>query len=176
MSTTLRVPVILQAEGECGNTSLAAVAQFFGRRETPADFARLAGTTVAGTDHGAMVMAARATGARVRAKANGTIAELAACVAEGIPPIVGWWSMEDGDRDFDRRWSLARRRRKDRGHYAVVKEVTGSRIVLMDPQEGPSGGAWDDHELTHAMWLRVWYDTDTARYRPVRRWWMALRY
>lgn len=174
--TALRVPAILQAESECGNTSLAAVAQFFGRRETPADFARLAGTTIDGTDHGAMVSAAKATGAHVRVKAHGTIAELAASVAAGVPPIVGWWSMADGEQDFDRRWSLARRKRKDRGHYAVVKAVTATQLVLMDPQEGPTGGAWDDRAFTHEAWLRVWYDTDTSRYRPVRRWWMSMRY
>jgi ABC-type bacteriocin/lantibiotic exporter with double-glycine peptidase domain len=170
----LTVPAILQAEGECGNTSLAAVARFFGRAESPADFAKAAGTTIDGTDHGNMVAAAKAMGARARAKATGTIAELAASVMEGVPPIVGWWSLDQGDGEFDRRWSLARRKRKDCGHYSVVKGVTETHVVLMDPQEGPSGGVWDDHAFTHEAWMRVWHDTDTPRYRPVRRWWMAM--
>lgn len=175
--TALAVPVLAQATGwECGNTSLAAVAQFFGRRESPVDFAKLAGTTVDGTDHGNMIAAARAIGGRVFAKSGGTIAELAASIAGGVPPIVGWWSMDEGDRDFDRRWSLVRRRRKDCGHYSVVKAVTDERVILMDPQEGPSGKVWDDHAFRHDEWMRVWYDTDTSRYRRVDRWWMSVRW
>lgn len=167
---SLAVRRIEQATGfECGNTSLAAVAQYFGRSTTPAEFARLANTRTVGTDHADMIAAARAAGAQVEAKANGTLEELAAWIAKGVPPIVGWWSMEPGDRDWRRR-NRRLRRKKDCGHYSVVVDVTDSAVMLMDPQEGPR------ERFTRAEFLRVWYDTDTHRYVRVARWFLALRF
>lgn len=165
---SLAVPRIEQATGfECGNTSLAAVARFFGKPTTPAEFARLANTRTVGTDHADMVAAARAVGAQVETKVHGTIDELAAWIAKGVPPIVGWWSMEPGDRDWRRR-NRRLRRKKDCGHYSVVVDV-GDDILLMDPQQGPR------ERFTRNEFLRVWYDTDTHRYAKVTRWFLAMR-
>jgi len=175
--TSLDVPAIGQPSGyECGNTCLAAVARFAGKPLDVAAFAQLARTTRAGTDHANMVEAAIASGAEVEAKANGSIEELAAWIDRGVPPIVGWWSMEPGDVHWRRTWNRRIRRKKDCGHYSVVKAVTGDGIVLMDPQEDPDGRVWSDHRLSRAAFERVWYDTDTARYVKVERWFLAMRY
>ncbi|MBA2544824.1 MAG: C39 family peptidase [Deltaproteobacteria bacterium] len=168
--TALEVPVLVQPTGyECGNTSLAAVFQFFGKQVTIAEAGALAKTTEDGTDHHNLIAAARATGARVIARSNGTIAELAWFVARGVPPIVGWWM--EGDRDWDRRWSAVRRKRKDCGHYSVVTAVTSEHVVLIDPH-----GACGARRFTHEGFARVWYDTDTALYRHVVRWFLAMSY
>lgn len=165
---TLAVPHLEQATGyECGNTSLAAVAQFFGRAITPAEVARLAGTRTSGTDHANMIAAARALGADVVARAHGTLDELARWLARGVPPIIGWWSMGDGDRAWRPR-NRRLRRKKDCGHYSVVVDITATEVVLMDPQEEPHA-RWTRRELA-----RVWYDTDTHRYVRVDRWFMAI--
>lgn len=167
---SLAVPRIEQATGfECGNTSLAAVAQFYGQSTTPAEFAGLAKTRTVGTDHADMIAAARAAGAQVEAKANGTLDELAAWIAQGVPVIVGWWSMEPGDRDWRRR-ARRLRRKKDCGHYSVVVDVTDTAVRLMDPQEDPR------EQFTREEFLRVWYDTDTHRYVKVARWFLAMRF
>ena len=167
---SLAVRRIEQATGfECGNTSLAAVAQFYGKPTTPADFARLASTRTTGTDHANMIAAARAAGAQVEARANGTLDELAAWIAKGVPPIVGWWSMEPRERDWRRR-NRRRRRKQDCGHYSVVVDVTETEVSLMDPQLGPR------ERFTRNEFLRVWYDTDTHRYAKVTRWFLAMRF
>lgn len=166
----LKVARLEQATGyECGNTSLAAVAGFFGRSISPEAFARMAGTRTTGTDHANMIAGAQAAGMTVAAKSNGTLDELAAWVAKGVPPIVGWWSMEDGDREWRRR-NRRLRRKKDCGHYSVVVDVTADEVVLMDPQEGPR------ERFTRKEFDRVWYDTDTHRYVRVARWFMAARF
>src|SRR5438552_294006 len=106
MTKILDVPVVGQLTGfECGNTCLTAVARFFGRTADPATFAKLANTTSEGTDHAEMVEAAVASGATVFAKDSGTVDELARWVELGLPPIIGWWSMERGDVDW-RHWKL----------------------------------------------------------------------
>jgi len=173
----LDVPAIGQETGwECGNTCLAAVAGFFGRNLDPAAFARLAGTTRLGTDHDNMRQAAIASGAIAEAKPGGTIAELAAWLERGVPPIVGWWSMEPGDRHWRRRWNRRVRRKKDCGHYSVVKGIDANTIVLMDPQDDGTGHTWSDHRIDRATFDRLWYDTDTSRYIKTTRWFLAIRY
>lgn len=166
---SLAVPHLTQPTGyECGNTSIAAVAQFFGRPTTTMEVARLARTKTTGTDHANMIDGAAALGADVEARSNGTLADLATWIAKGVPPIVGWWSMEPRDRHFRRR-NRRLRRKKDCGHYSVVTEVTDAHVILMDPQDGPR------ERFTHEDFMRVWYDTDTDRYIKVSRWFLAMQ-
>jgi len=174
--TALAIPALGQPTGyECGNTCLAAVAAFFGRPGDIAAFGTLARTTSVGTDHANMIEAAIASGATVESGARGTIDELEAWLARGVPPIVGWWSMGTGDAHWRRR-NRRSRRKKDCGHYSVVQEVTATEVVLMDPQAGPDRHPWSDHRLDRRTFERVWYDTDTSRYVKVERWWMAMRF
>lgn len=162
--------MLRQATGyECGNTSLAAVARFFGRTCSPAEFARLANTTHAGTDHENMIAAALATGASVFVKSCGTRDELRFFASRKLPPIVGWWSMEQGDAHYNPRWTRRVRRKKDRGHYSVVNGVSEDAVTLMDPEDG-------DISIARATFDRIWYDTDTHRYTQVLRWYMVMNY
>jgi predicted double-glycine peptidase len=160
---TLRVDVVAQRNAyECGPASLAAVTG-----ASIDELARLARTTEHGTEHAGMIAAARAVGAVVMARANGTIAELAAHVAAGTPVIVGWWSRGPGDRHWNPTWTIAQRRRRDRGHYSVIHGVTPAVITMMDPEAGT-------RDMPTAAFLRHWYDTDTPRYVKIRRWYLVV--
>jgi hypothetical protein len=90
----LRVPVFGQREAECGNTSLKSVLWFLGRRISARHLRALAGVTDDGVDHAPLVAAARCAGAAVFERSGGTISELRWFLAQGLPPIIGWWSQD----------------------------------------------------------------------------------
>lgn len=148
--------------------------RFFGKRYTPKQLGSR--TTTDGTDHRDMIAVAVETGACVFAKARGSVDELAFFVAQRLPPIVGWWSMEPGDVHYSRQWTLRTRKHKDCGHYSVVKNVTADAVTLMDPQDDPQGHTWGTHVLDRRTFDDIWYDTDTRRYVRVVRWYMILNY
>jgi ABC-type bacteriocin/lantibiotic exporter with double-glycine peptidase domain len=178
-SGAVRLPVRVfgQAEAQCGITSLKSVLQYLGQRVSAASLARLAGPMPDGIDHGALVDVARKSHFSVYARAGGTIRELRRFLELGLPPIVGWWSMDPGNEHYDPSWSVAERAKRDCGHYSVVCGVEAGRIELMDPQwmerRGQSrvvGRHWQDFR----RFRRVWYDTDTYAYRRVDRWYMVV--
>ncbi len=146
--TPLGVPVLVQpTDSTCGPTCLAAVAQFFGRRETAEELAVLARTTADGTDHAGMIDAARSLGT-VIAGDGGTLAGLAALVGRGLPVIVGWW---DGEED----------------HFSVITAASSETVVMMDPYAGV---------VSHPAeaFAQVWYDFDGAENDRVDGWYLAL--
>lgn len=162
----LDVPVFLQREAECGNTSLKSVCWHFGSRLSARRLGELARCNADGTNHDGMIEAARAVGFDVEAGAGGTIARLRGHLRRGHPVIVGWWAMEPGDRHFRAAWPLDERRARDCGHYSVVCGLDARRLRLMDPSRGMR---W----LPIRDFLRVWYDTDTDAYERVERWYMV---
>lgn len=172
----LDVPAFRQREAECGNTSLKSVLWYLGRRVSAARLARLAHASTEGIEHAGLVTAARRAGASVFVRDHGSLAELRWFLARGLPAIVGWWSMEEDDRHFDPAWPLDQRRRLDRGHFSVVAGMDATRILLIDPQWPTTTGR---PRVTGRRWMarstfrRLWYDTDTPRYRRVERWYLV---
>ncbi|HUQ00884.1 MAG TPA: hypothetical protein VM261_00255 [Kofleriaceae bacterium] len=179
----LHVPVFAQREAECGNTSLKSVMWHLGWRLSARALGRMAGLDDEGINHVGLVDAARRAGASVYVREGGSaaasIAELRWFLAHGHPAIVGWWSMNDGDAHFDPRWSLAERRERDCGHFSVVSGIDATRVLLMDPQALPAGRRGGHRGIVGRVWTplrdfqRVWYDTDTAAYTKVDRWYMV---
>lgn len=175
----LPVPVFAQREAECGNTSLKAVCWYHRRRLSARYLGKLANLDSNGIDHADLVTAARKTGAAVTAGDGGTIRQLRAALVRGLPPIVGWWSMDREDEHFDPRWPVSQRRENDCGHYSVVCGMDDARIQLMDPQWETRRGVY---RVIGRRWmpihdfLRVWYDTATHRYVRVSRWYMIASY
>ena len=176
---SVRLPVreFGQAEALCGITSLKSVLWYLRRRVSARALARLAGPMPDGIDHEDLVEVARMAGFAVFARAGGTIGELRDFLMLGLPPIVGWWSMDPGDLDYDPSWSLAERRERDCGHYSVLCGFDVGRVQLMDPQweERPGrlavvGRRW----MPTSRFRRVWYDTDTDAYRKVASWYMVV--
>jgi ABC-type bacteriocin/lantibiotic exporter with double-glycine peptidase domain len=174
----LEVPVFGEREGECGNTALKAVSWYQGQRLSARRLGKLAHLTKDGIDHAHLVRGARRAGARTYGR-NGTLAQLRAALERGVPPIVGWWSQDPGDPDFDPKWPLIARKYLDCGHYSVVCGMGKRGILLMDPQWETKdcrlrvvGHRW----MSRPHFLRVWYDTDTPRYRKVKRWFMVAEF
>jgi hypothetical protein len=172
----LKVPVFGQREAECGNASLKAVLWLLGRRVTAAHLARLAGTTPDGIDHADLVKAAQKCGVSVFSRARGSITELRWFLSRGYAPIVGWWSRDPGDAHHNPAWPLAERRARDCGHYSVICGIDATRVLMMDPQ-------WEERRgrlrILGRRWMpisqfrRLWYDTDTEKYRKVERWYLV---
>lgn len=177
---TVDVPVFGQEEAQCGVASLKSVLWSFGDRISARRLARLSHASEEGVNHRPLVAAARHRGFNVLARDRGSIADLRRLLDQGSPVVVGWWSMDQGDRHFDPRWTLPERRELDCGHYSVVSGIDGRRIRLMDPQwEQPGGrGPWrvvGQRWMSLADFSRVWYDTDTDDYHKVERWYMVVR-
>jgi Peptidase_C39 like family len=181
----LPVPVFTQREAECGNTSLKAVLAYRGTRVSAARLAALAGTHDEGTEHAGLVRAARQCGAAVFERSGGdrraALAELRWFLTRGHPLLVGWWSQVEDAPAFDPRWTLAQRRANDSGHFSVVTGLDATRVQLMDPEarlrDGPRGKSWraiGHRWMSHEAFLRVWYDTDTPKYRHVERWYLVV--
>jgi ABC-type bacteriocin/lantibiotic exporter with double-glycine peptidase domain len=148
----------------------------FDRTSTESRLRRLAGTTRDGTDHAGMIAGAMAAGATVFAKDRGSLDELKWFLRQGLPVIVGWWSMEPGDRPFNPNWTLRERRRFDCGHFSVVSEITDEDVEIVDPQDGDDGNRVGHTRKSVRRFLATWNDTDTAAYRPVRRWYMVMSF
>ena len=176
---TLDVPVFGQAEGACGPCSLKAALWYHGHRISAAQIARTAGSIPDGIDHGPLIQLARRFGASVFAKPLGSTEELRWFLERGLPPIIGWWSQDRGDPGFNPAWSLKERREHDCGHYSVVSGIDLNRIQLMDPQWETRGGRL---RIVGHRWMprghfrTVWYDTDTAAYKRVMRWYMVVHF
>jgi hypothetical protein len=175
----LRVPVFRQRDAECGNTSLKSVLAFLGKRLSARTLAGLASATTDGIEHAGLVAAARWTGAEVFERTDGSVAELRWFLTQGLPAIVGWWSPDELDVEYDERWSLAERRARDCGHFSVICGIDRDRILLMDPlwriqrrRRLVIGRRW----MTIRQFHKRWYDTDTETYARVDRWYMVAHF
>jgi hypothetical protein len=182
----LQVPIIGQKTAfECGNTVLTSVLQYHGKHYSVADILELAGTKNTGTDHGDMIAAAVKTGAAVFARSGGgakALREVLGFVERGLPVIVGWWSMWPGEKvgevdvDYDKNWDPKERKRRDAGHYSVLRGYTPTTLLFMDPQDGYHGDTIGYCEWADDEFMRVWYDTDTDAYELVKTWYMVVNY
>jgi hypothetical protein len=176
-ATSDPVPEFSQSDGStCGPASLRMVCATFGRVFAEGRLKRLAGTTTDGTDHAGMIAGAMAAGAIVFAKDRGSLDELSWFLRQGLPVIVGWWSMEPGDRPFNPAWTLRERRRFDCGHYSVVSAVGDDYVEIVDPQDGDDGKRVGHTRKSIPQFLSTWNDTDTPKYQPIKRWYMVMSF
>ncbi len=175
----LSVPLFSQtSDYTCGSTSLKSVCWYYGRRITEKELAQRCGITRAGIDHGPLIRGARRVGARVFATEDGTVNQLRWFTDQGFPVIVGWWS-SDAKSAFDPSWSRVEREDYDCGHYSVCFGVGGDRIWLMDPQWRYRNATWSvvgKRSIPIPAFRRSWYDTDTARYLRVSRWYAVVHF
>jgi ABC-type bacteriocin/lantibiotic exporter with double-glycine peptidase domain len=133
----LRVPWYRQSPGRCGPTALRMVLALYGIVASERRLAVLTGCKPAwhpaGTSAKGIVAAAERFGLRGRILDRSDIATLRALVRQGIPPIVAWFSV-------------------DEGHYSVVVDVTRTHVVLRDPYR-------PGHvRMTHRTFGNVWFD------------------
>jgi hypothetical protein len=171
-----------QPEAQCGNTSLRTVCWYHGLRRHPTirELARLAHATSDGIDHADLVRAACKIGATVFSKSGGKLAELRWFLDQGLPAIIGWWSMDAGDLPFDPRWTLAERRLRDCGHFSVVAGMTDHTVRIVDPQwhQQKNGrlAVVGNVDVPRARFLGTWYDTDTSAFKLEKRWYMIVNF
>ena len=170
----LNVPIIGQkTDFACGNTCLAAVLQYHRVFVSADKLAELAGTLETGTDHANLVDAAEKCGLSAYAE-SGTIDDLVAYLDRGLPVVVGWWSMDKGDKHYDASWTLEKREKRDCGHYSVLHGYTPTKLLFMDPQDGGDGKTIGSCKKSDRDFLRVWYDTDTDDYHRVDNWFLVV--
>ena len=94
-----------------------------------------------GTSAKGIVRAAKHFGLQARIVDRTDIATLRRLVRDGIPPIINWFSVDDG-------------------HYSVVVDVTQKHVVLRDPER--PGRV----RLTHKVFQRVWFDFRAGKLSP----------
>lgn len=145
-----------QSRAFCGPASLKIALSYFGKHYAEARLAKLCGSTRKdGTPHRGMVRGAKAVGANVFEKNNGTVEELRHFVHDArVPVIVGWISPENPLKPTS-----------DDEHYSVVCQVTDKTIRLMDPETESGCRA-----MPIANFLSQWWDSDGR----IRRWYMVI--
>ncbi|TSC72111.1 MAG: putative fusion protein (N:peptidase-C:desuccinylase) [Parcubacteria group bacterium Gr01-1014_38] len=134
----LRVPLARERPGLCGPYTLAAVLRFHGDRASLAILTRLCRATRArGTSPERLAAAARARGFRTCVKAWADFGDLAAALRRGLPPIVLWFS-------------------GDEGHYSAVSGLDRTSVALADPELGKI------RRMPRDVFRRVWFDFSTS--------------
>lgn len=134
----LRVPIEREQPGLCGPYALRAVLKFHGDRVSLAALVRLSrATRGSGTTPENLAAAARARGFRTRVRAWAELADLAAELRRRLPPIVLWFS-------------------GDEGHYSAVVGLDRRYVVLADPELGRV------RKLPRDVFRRVWFDFSTS--------------
>jgi hypothetical protein len=180
----LPVPVVGQRTGsECGNTVLTAMAQYFGRFYDSRDMGHLCTTDADGTNHASLIECARKIGAHVFAKNKGTVEEVEDFIRYGLPVAIGWWSLDDESYEHydpfldvlpeDR---ITARQNRDASHFSVLRGITETTLLFMDPQAGDNGRTIGYCEWRIRDFMPVWYDTDTEAYERVDGWYLAISY
>lgn len=130
-----------QTPGFCGPCSLAMVLGFYGVRSSETELARLAhASRVHGVDAQGLSRAARAKGFTLFIKSHAALTDITALLDSNIPPIVDWFSVDDG-------------------HYSVVTRLTRTHITLADPEMGKT------RRLDRNTFFRVWFDFPEAYLR-----------
>ncbi|MDO8599284.1 MAG: cysteine peptidase family C39 domain-containing protein [bacterium] len=131
----LPVPIIEQsASGRCGPACLAMVLRYYGIAASEDDVAARSGCSRRnGVDAESLVDVARSFGCTGAIHDIATIRDLRAHVVAQTPPIVDWFSEDDG-------------------HYSVVVGIGRRAITLLDPAFGGF------HVMPIRRFHRVWFD------------------
>lgn len=138
MMRNFRLPIRRERPGLCGPYTLAAVLRFHGDRVSLAELMRLCRATRArGTSPRDLAAAARARGFRTRVQEWAEMSNLAAALRRGLPPIVLWFS-------------------GDEGHYSAVVGLDRQSVSLADPELGRV------RRLPRDAFRRVWFDFSTS--------------
>lgn len=122
-----------QSPAHCGPASLLIVLRAYGAESTEADIARLSGCTLEdGTPPTGLLLAAERLGYNGTIRDECTFEDLERWVAEGVLPIVNWFS-------------------EDESHYAVCAGVDAENVYLQDPEIGAM------RSLRREKFLDVWF-------------------
>lgn len=139
----LNIKPITQKTAMCGPACLAMVMGYFGK---PISLNRVISasraTRARGLLPGGYRRGAKVFGFRCQVRDDADLADIRKALREGIPPIVNWFSV-------------------DEGHYSVVVALTASRITLIDPErEGL-------HRMSTKVFERIWFGVDPEPARTI---------
>lgn len=150
----LKVKHFRQRPSYCGPAALKILMSHYGVEAGEAELGRASGCTVKnGTEHDGLVKAAKTFGFLPMVKENATFRDLNYWInTKRQPVIVGWFSVYNGTAG---------------DHYAVVKGLTKTHIILDDPEmDGPT------HRLPWKLFNGAWFDFVGKRNERVSRGWM----
>lgn len=134
MSKFLPVKAHQQKPSMCGPACLKMVFHYYDTHETEARIAKVAKATFArGTSIKGMAQAANHFGFVLTTKDNATFADIERLLKRGVPPIVDWFS-------------------EDEGHYSVVVGLDKKFIYLQDPDIGGL------RKMDRQTFFRCWFD------------------
>jgi len=164
----LKLKPFRQREAYCGPASMKIVCAYFGRDYDEKYLGDLCGTTFEdGTDHAGMIEGAKTVGATVFAKDRGTLGDLRRFLhKQRLPVIVGWYSPT-----AKRKTKFVPGKDDVEDHFSVVYHVSSTHVYLMDPEV--EGGR---KKIRVGRFLKLWWDTDTAKSIGVHRWFMVMRF
>lgn len=133
----LGVKPFRQSPGFCGPASLKMVADFYGMKKSEKTIGKLCHcTTKHGTTGPNLVRGARALGFSAQLVRHANFDDIRRFLKLGIPPIVDWFSTDDG-------------------HYSPVVGLDAQQIFLQDPELKRV------RVMDRATFMRVWFDFDT---------------
>ncbi|MEI7512894.1 MAG: cysteine peptidase family C39 domain-containing protein [Candidatus Uhrbacteria bacterium] len=134
MPKHLPVQPFRQTPGFCGPACLKMVFQYHDVLVSEAAVAKAAHAKRAtGTELEGMKDAAAHFGFSLRFQDNASFADVQALLKKGIPPIVDWFSTDDG-------------------HYSVVVGLDAKSIYLQDPELGAI------NKIDRKTFFRCWFD------------------
>lgn len=174
-------PIAQEEDSTCGPASLRMILNSFGRTYCGKPYsekrlAKLSECGDEGTDHAKIIRAAKACGANVFSKENGTIAEIRRFVCkERLPVLIGWWSgPERTEAEIQANHDL------DEGHYSVIINVTATHVWVADPwiweKEGMKEEGAGIRRIPIRKFMQMWHDTDMSDYLAMKRWYMVLNF
>lgn len=145
----------LQTDGLCGPASLRILLSHFDKNYSEEDLAKLCDATKEyGTEHDGLIKGAKAIGANVFAKENGTIEELKYFIKEQKLPVLFGWFDKDGD------------------HYSVIANITDKNVIIVDPAAKAGKRQLDIKEFP-----QIWFDFIGRDNRTVSwNWYMVVNF
>jgi predicted double-glycine peptidase len=137
----LKIKPFRQTPGYCGPASLKMVLEYYGFKMGEQELAKISGTTKGeGVSAQGLVSAAKKLGFDAYIKKNATLLDIKKLISRKIPPIVNWFSFDDG-------------------HYSVVAGIDGKNITMMDPQLSKVLAVFVRRRvLDLETFYRIWFD------------------
>lgn len=134
MTKLVAIKSFRQTPGFCGPACLKMIFEYNGVLVSEGAIAKTGNVKrTIGMSLESMKKAAKHFGFRLRSQDNATFADIQKLLKKGVPPMVDWFSEDDG-------------------HYSVVVGLDAKKIYLQDPEWGKV------HPIDRQTFFRCWFD------------------
>ncbi|MEK6874341.1 MAG: cysteine peptidase family C39 domain-containing protein [Nanoarchaeota archaeon] len=162
----------------CGAASIRMALGYFKIKISEKLICKISKLTLEGLSHREMIQAIQQFGLYAFVKRNATLQDLRTSLRAVLPIIVNY-------NHIPRRFPES----GEGGHYAVVKRINNTHIILSDPVEGPEHKItikefkdnWFDHEEHSQQWIMM-VSTKPIKilvkgkvYKPARNRWLRVK-